>query len=306
MTVQLYDLGTTAPMEQLLIAEIGKEKAGKSRLAATGRKPVLFFDFDGRASSIAGTKDAYAISFRDNTGAIQPDALARFSEYLTLLEKGKNELSCLGFSSIDPMSGTFARTIVIDSITSLASAAMRYIKFTGGKAMARTISFGGMSVQFPGGFDAWNAEMATVEDLLLRTFALGTDVIVIFHETPEESPESTMDKAIYTGKVGIFPVRHQRLIRYFNEVWRVERGALQGPSAQSAIPRVITAPDYNFSIGATALNIDAVEVPDIAAMLAKHIARQGGNFTPTTMPATPAVAPAPMALSKIPGVVVTK
>lgn len=306
MSIQLLDLGEATAIEQLLIALIGKEKSGKSRLAATARKPVLFFDFDGRASSVAGTQDAYAISFRDNTGVIQPDALSKFSEYLTNLEQHKRDLSTLGFA-VEP--GTkFVKTIVIDSITTLASDAMRYIKFTGGKTMARTISFGGMNVQFPGGFDAWNAEMATIEDLILRTFALGIDVVAVFHETPEESPESTFEKPIYTGKVGVFPVRHQRLIRYFNEVWRVERGALQNASAQSAIPRVITAPDYNFAIGATALNIDAVEVPDIQAMLAKHVLRQGGSFVPAVMPATPQSVPAPMlqAPLKIPGIVQAK
>lgn len=304
MPFEMLNLSESNPFDQLLVSIVGAEKSGKSRLAATGRKPVLFFDFDGRAASIAGTKNAYAISFHDQTGYQQPDALVKFSECLTNLEKSHNDLASLGFPGVEQ--GTIVKTIVLDSITTLASDAMRYIKFTGGKTMSRKVSFGGMEVNFPGGFDAWNAEMATIEDLLLRTFALKTDVIAIFHETAEEANESTMEKPLYTGKVGIFPVRHQRLIRYFNEVWRVERGNPTNQTAQGAIPRVSVAPDYMFKYGTSAMNLDAVETPDIEAMIAKHIARQNGSFTPAAMPPTPSTVPAPMSLSKIPGVVVSK
>ncbi len=287
MPAKNYDLGTTTPFDQLLVALVGKYKAGKSRLAATAPGSVLFFDFDNRARSVAGRAGVYAVSYVDKTGHMQPDVFTDFLSKLTELEQYKCDLAMIGFS-VEP--GTvFAKTIVLDSCQTLSDAIMRYVLANGSKGVTRTISISGMNVNFPGGFDAWNAEIATIKDVLLRIMALGVNVIMTFHEQAEEAPESTSEHPVFTGRVGVFPVRHQRLLAYFNEVWRVVRNTPTGPGAQDAVPVVSTAPTYDFAYAASCLNIDANEVPDIQAMIAKHISRQG-SFAPAQV-STPAVKP---------------
>lgn len=300
MPSQMLNLENTQAFDQLRVALVGKEKSGKSRLAATGRKPVLFFDFDGRAASVAGVKNAYAISYLDQTGTKQPDAFTDFIGHLSTLEANNFDLASLNPELFSV--GTIVKTIVLDSITTMASDAMRYIKFTGGKTMGRAVSFGGMTVNFPAGFDAWNAEMATVEDCLLRVFASNKDVIVTFHETPEESPESTIDKPIFTGRVGIFPVRYQRLLRYFNEVWRISRTMSTDGTAQGAVPTVSMVPDYGFALGASTLNVGASEVPDIQQIIAKHSAN--GATRPASSQVLTSAQNVPVhSLATLPGVV---
>lgn len=302
MPIQLHDMSTTDAYEQLLIALVGKEKSGKSRLSATAPKPVLVFDHDGRARSLAGIAGVYAISYVDQTGFMQPDAFTSFISHLTALETNSCDLAYLGFPNLEP-GQVVAKTFVVDSVQTLAGNAMRYIKATGGKAMAREISFGGMSVRFPAGFDAWNAEMVTVEDTMLRIFAMKKNVIATFHEVAEEAPESTNESPVFTGRVGIFPVRYQRLLKYFNEVWRISRSMSQDGTAQGAIPSVSCVPDYSFALGASALNISAIELPNIEDMIAKHksgsvrssATQQQQQAAVATASATP--------LARIPGVV---
>lgn len=295
-------MSQTDAFDQLLIALIGKEKSGKSRLLATAPKPVLVFDHDGRARSLAGIAGVYAISYIDPIGGgQQPDAFTTFVSHLTTLEANGWDLAYLGFKNLEP-GQAIVKTVGLDSIQTLASNAMRYIKYTGGKAMGRPVSFGGMTVYFPAGFDAWNAEMATIEDTLLRVIGSRKNVIATFHETAEEAADSTIEHPVYTGKVGIFPVRYQRLLKYFNEVWRISRGNSVDGTAQGAVPSVSCVPDYSFALGASALNINAVEVPNIEDMIAKH---RSGSVKPqlTQASASQAVAAPTRSLANIPGVV---
>lgn len=272
-------------MDQLLIALVGQEKSGKSRLAATARKPILFFDWDGRAASLSGRKGVFAVSFVDNTGYLQPDAFNTYLQIMTQLEQNNFDLGCVSIDgkNFGVPQGTIIQTIVHDSITRMSRAVMRYILSNAAqnKGMARQVRVGALAINFPGSFEAWNAEMVAIEDALLRTFASKKDVIAIFHESPEEDPASTAESPIYTGRVGVFPVRHTRMLGYFNEVWRVTRGQGTG-TAQSAVPIVQTCPDYSFKLAASALDIQANEVPDIEAMINEHRSKHGGKLTPVT------------------------
>lgn len=308
MPFEINDMSETEAFDQLLIALVGKEKSGKSRLLATAPKPVLVFDHDGRARSLAGIKGVYAISYIDPIGFQQPDAFTNFVGHLTTLETNGWDLAYLGFKNLEP-GQAIVKTVAIDSIQTIAGNAMRYIKATGGKTMGRPVSFGGMTVHFPAGFDAWNAEMATIEDTLLRVFGSKKNVIATFHEVAEEAPDSTIEHPVFTGRVGIFPVRYQRLLKYFNEVWRITRGNSVDGTAQGAIPSVSCVPDYNFALGASALNINAVEVPNIEEMIARH---KSGTVKSTAASATASYAQqaptqsAPQrSLASIPGVVMT-
>src|SRR5947199_1415748 len=93
MPTELADMSVEAPFHKIKLAIVGKEKAGKSRLAATGRKNVLFLDHDNRRESVAGIPGVYAISFIDNSWPKQPEVYNETLDLLTLMEQSalKNE-----------------------------------------------------------------------------------------------------------------------------------------------------------------------------------------------------------------------
>lgn len=284
MPAELNDLEQQQPFDRILAILCGLEKSGKSWLAATGRKPILFFDFDGRAASLAGRKDVFAITFRDPVAShMQPDALNEMLTFISKLEQGEN-LKQLGFTNAGD---TYPKTIVIDSVTTMARAAMNYVTYSNPKDLSRQVNFGGMSVRFAKNFDAWNAEMSTVESVILRLFALKfpegrPDIICTLHQTEEEDKlSSTQEKKVFTGKLVVFPPRYKLLLKYFNEVWRIEQTPVilgQGSAQQSVYrPRVFTQPNHRFEYAATALDVDPTEDPDIDMMIAKHVARDAAK-----------------------------
>ena len=227
--IEATSLEKRKPFDRLLAAIVGVEKSGKSRLAATAETPVLIHDFDGRADALAGKKGVYALTYRDVGGVNQPSAFIDFLNILSQLELFKNDLSKIvvdGVAAFNCPDGTFVKTNVLDSIQWMAKAAMRYNLYSGGsiKGFTRNMAIGSINVRFPGGFDSWNAEMAALEECILRVFALKTHTLVTLHEQAEEAPGSTTEKPVYTGRVNIFPARYQRLLGLFNEVWRVSRG----------------------------------------------------------------------------------
>lgn len=243
--------------KRLRIAAIGKEKSGKSRLAATGRKPVLFLDTDQRRDSVAGIKDVFAITYADPPWPKQPEGFPEMLDTLTALERGATVGQLIEGSKDERTPAT----VVLDSVSTTSNLIMSYELYSN-KDLRREVSIGGkMTVFFPKSFDAWNAEMKTMESLVLRLLGLPMDVICIFHEAAEEAPDSTEEHPRYTGKVTPFPARHGRLLKYFNEVWRVERAG--------QIPTVQLAPNFFFT-AATTLLVDRVEKPDISDLIRLH------------------------------------
>jgi AAA domain-containing protein len=277
--IEATSLEERKPFDRLLAAIVGVEKSGKSRLAATAEPPVLIHDFDGRADSLAGKKGVFALTYRDVGGVNQPSAFTDFLDILHQLENTK-DLSRLVINGVrafpHAQSGTMIRTNVLDSIQWMAKAAMRYNLYAGAKikSFTREMSVGQITVRFPGGFDSWNAEMAALEECILRVFALKTHVLVTLHEQAEEAPGSTAEKPVYTGRVNIFPARYQRLLGLFNEVWRVSRGVSMDGKASGSIPIVKTTPTYDFAYGASAMLLDAEEEPNIYKMIQKHLVRE--------------------------------
>lgn len=287
--IEAESMTQVKPFERLLLALVGKEKAWKSRTAATGRKPVLFFDFDGRRASVAGVPDVYAITLRDPQGVgMMPTAFSDLLDILTALETNP-DLSELKFmvdgqlKNLFPTApkGTIPKTIVFpDSVRTCGNSARAYALYTN-PALRREISIGGkMVIHLSKSWDGWQAEVGMVEKGLLRVMGLPwkPDVISIFHETEEETGDSTAEKPKYTGRVGLYPVRYQGLIAYFNEVWRM---ALQQPVGDDAtsnpnkwVARAQTAPDSRFLVSASTMRVDQFEIPDISAMIEKHLARE--------------------------------
>jgi AAA domain len=265
MTMQLRVMSEEPPISKLKLAIIGKEKNGKSRLAATARKPILVHDFDGRAEALQGIPGVYVISYVDSGWPIQPTSAQDFLTNISKLEESL-DLAKLGFRVPE---NTFVKTNVVDSIVTFGGAFQRYALYNS-TDLRRELRIGSVKVFLPGGWDAWNAEMVPVENAILRLLAMPTDTIIILHETAEEAADSTSEKPRFTGRVGVFPVRYGRLIKYFNEVWRVHLEQSVGQNNQLVYrPKVYPLPTYEFDAASTMM-LDKVEEPDIAAMIAKH------------------------------------
>ena len=262
------------PFDQLKLALVGAEKAWKSRTAATGRKSVLFLDYDQRKEAVAGYKDVYAATFADRGGFYDPEAYSESLSFLTNLEESLF-LRKLGFN--DAPEDAEVQTIVHDSIQNMAKNAMRFALYNT-KEIRREIKIKGMdSIRIPGGWDAWKTEMEMVEACILRTMALRksnggkVDIIIVLHEVPEEAPNSTPEKPAYTGKVAVYPVRYKGILNLFNEIWRMElvppSNLKDGQDANIYIGRATTAADYTFNAASNLLVSQYIERPNIAEMI---------------------------------------
>jgi len=263
MPLEFHDMSQEQQGGKLKLAIVGHEKNGKSWLAATGRKNVLFHGFDQRSEALSGKKGVYELTYVDPQWPKQPESAQNFLTTLGKLEDSL-DLSKLGFKVPE---GTLVRTNVIDSVQTFAQAFQRYALYNS-KDIRRELTIGSMKVFLPGGWDAWNAEMVPVENAILRLLALPTDTIIVLHETAEETADSTSEKPRFSGRVGVFPVRYQRLIKYFNEVWRVKLTQSVVNNKSAYLPRVYPLPNYEFDC-ATAMDLDATEEPNIEAMISK-------------------------------------
>lgn len=278
MSIELRVMDQEPPVGKIKLALVGHEKNGKSWLTSTGRKRVLVHDFDNRAESLQGKPGVVVISYPDKQWPMQPEAAQKFLDILAQLENSLDLADLIPvLRRIEPTGKypeipkeSYIRTNVIDSIQTFGKAFQNYALF-GSKDIRRELNIGTQKVLLPGGWDAWNAEMVPVENAILRLLALPSDTIIVLHETAEETADSTSEKPRFTGRVGVFPVRYQRLIKYFNEVWRVKLTQATDPRTNKLayLPRVYPLPNYEFDC-ATAMLLDSVEEPNIEAMIAKH------------------------------------
>ena len=265
MPFELVNMETSDSTDQLRLALVGLEQSGKSRLAATCRKPALLLDFDGKKASIAKTPGLHAVSFKEVPYPHMPVTYSDSLDILTQIEKSTdlsqvNQKFNLG---LDIKSETMLKTVIVDSGFSFGRAIMSYILYTN-KDLRVTVNIGGkLEIHTPKSWAAWGAETNALENYLLRLFALGLDVIFILHEAAEESNDSTEKDPKFTGKQTVYPVRYKNLLKYFNEVWRVTR-------TDKGEPKVITVPEFYFATAGTTMKLDASERPNIEAMIAKH------------------------------------
>lgn len=282
--IDAKNMENESPAEFFRVAVVGAENNGKSHLCTTAPGVKLFLDYDQKKQAIAGKKDTYAVTLRDPIKMGQmPEAVEELLDILGGLETSldlyslKNKQGNRLFPEVKE--GTLIKSLIHDSMASLGSVIMRYELYNS-PDLRRSIKLGpNMEVQFPKGFDAWNAEMSGVSQIIMRSFALPVNVFCIFHERAEESPDSTVEKPKYTGRVGLFPVRYKDLLlKYFTDIWRVKLTQ----SGAVSLPKVYVKPDWQFDSG-TAMLLDPIEEPDIAKMIAKHKSRLGvGAPTPNT------------------------
>lgn len=267
MPLELQNMEEQTEIGKLKIALVGYEQNGKSRLASTAPKPVLFHDFDNKRESLRGIPGVFVMSYVDPQYPMQPTAAQDFLTTIGKLEQSL-DLADLGFNV---PKGTIIKTNVVDSMQTLGAASQRYAMHNS-PGLRREITFGGHKVYIPYGWDAVNAEMKEVENFVLRLMALPTNTIVILHETSEEADGSTPEKKIYTGRADVYPPRYRMMLKYFSEVWRVKLTQVVEGNKVYFAPRVYPLPNNEFDSGTTML-LDQVEEPDISKMIAKHHAR---------------------------------
>jgi len=238
--------------DQLKIAIVGPQKGGKSRLAATAfRKPIYFWDFDGRLISVSGMEGVYGKSYLETTNLKDATAWAQVMQDMNMFEYQKQK------------GQPIPATMVFDSMTFMMERAMRHV-LTFNPEGARKVFLNkkeGLFILAPQ-HDGYIGEESSVRNMINRAEELGCDIIACFHERAEEAPDSTEKDPKYTGKYSTHPPRAAKFLPLFNELWRVR------PNDQG-VYKVQTKPNYEFG-GATCLNISDEEVPDITKMIEKH------------------------------------
>lgn len=247
------DAALMTAIDQFKIAIVGPPKGGKSKLAATCRKPAFMAEFDGREASVAGTTGLTIKSYVD-VDPINPYGVSNF-----MIDIGKFE-----YSKSQNKLEDLPKTIIIDSMTYFAKAAMNFT-MANNSAGVTTLVLAGKKIRLARGYDPYEGEMGIMLGIISRCFALGVDVICCFHETDEEAPDSTQDKPKYTGKKNVHPPRLTKLLPLFNELWRVV------PDSSGKYEVQVKA-DYTFLGGTVLSGLLNKEEPNIEKMITKHLA----------------------------------
>lgn len=271
-----------SPTDILHVALVSPPKNGKSRLFATAPGVKLDLDFDQRRQSIAGIKDVYAITLKDPQFPRMPEVADECLDIMSGLEKSLDlaELKDRKGNKMIPEAqpGTILKSLAFDSIQSMAKCCAAHEMYNN-PDIRREISVGNglnaIKIHIQKSFDAWNAETKLVESIIFRAFALPINVFCMFHETAEETADSTDKEPKYTGRVCVYPVRYKNILSNFNEVWRVKLTNVNTPAGIRYLPRVYPLPDYALD-AATTMNLDPVEEPDIMRMIEKSKSRPKG------------------------------
>jgi len=273
--IQAISLKDAEAFGQLTLAIVGAPKSGKSTLASTGRKPMLFLDYDLRSEAIAGKANVFAVKMIDPPLPQTPTSIPDTFDILSSIERSKKvcDLSTAGgklFPNADP--SLELKTLVVDSANSIAKRSLNWI-LSSSKEIRHELNVAARPgsnafVHYtPKSWIGWVADVGLVESILIRCIATGLDTIVILHEAPEEAADSTEESPKFTGHITVYPVRYGRLLINFNEVWRMK--LIPGGPGGRYVPQVRVAQDWDFN-ASTCLQLDPVEKPDIAVMLAKQ------------------------------------
>jgi len=239
--------------ENLRIVILGQPKTGKSWFAATAPKPIAYYDFDRRASSLAGKAGVFVTTLFDST-VEKPTAMGDLEKELSMwqMKKAKGE----------PIPATF----VLDSVTYMKQC-MENELMKQDASLSRIVRVGtGKMVKIPSGWDVINAVQRYLQYWVTEFSALG-NIILVFHERDEKDRDkSTLTETKYTGRVTVDPQYLDKILSQFNEVFRIE---VDGQRKYTVSCR----PNNNV-LASTTLLIDAMEPPDLMAMLAKHKANK--------------------------------
>lgn len=245
----LVSADTIVPAERLKIAIVGKPKTGKSWMAATAPKPIMYYDFDGRAESIAG-RTGIKVKTLIDLDSQKPQAVMAIESDLAAFQYAKLEGR--------PVPATF----VFDSIT-------YFKKCMENELIKQESSFGrkirlGLSkqLQVAAGWDVINGVRGYLE-YIINSFSQLGNVIFVFHQRDEKDRDkSTKTETAYTGRQTVDPQYLETVLALFNEVYFIDIDYNNNYVVQVKA---------NAQAGAsTTLRLDANEKPDIAAMIEKH------------------------------------
>lgn len=238
-----------ANTDRLKVAVCGEKKSGKSKLIAdTARKPLFHYDFDDRRESIAGAKDTIIKTLVD-PDSTHPQAWGVLESDIASFEYAKSSGN-LRFKSLALDSATYLRQIAENQM----------MKDTNNLRKAK---IGLTQYQIAAGWDAVNYVHRMLYQLLRRLFALDIDIYLIFHTRNEKDKvKSSKEETIYTDRLVVDPQNLEILLPMFNETWRTYVD-MDGNF------KVQMRQDWRFN-ASTALRVEAVENPNIQAMLEKH------------------------------------
>lgn len=236
----------------LRIAIVGKPKVGKSWMAATAPGPVLVYDFDGRAASLAGKENVFVKTLVDESQK-SPTAMKSLEADLSIFKSNKFQ------------GKSVPRTFVFDSVTYMKKAMENEI-LSQSPFLGRAINlskFGAKQLLIPQGWDAINTVRGYCEYVFNEFSRLG-NVIFVFHQRDEKDRDkSTETKAAYTGRQTVDPQYLETLLALFNEVFYIDIQPYSG--------KYIVYTQFTDEVSAAStLLLEKEETPNISEMLEKH------------------------------------
>ena len=241
------------------IAIQGRPKTGKSRFAVTIPGSKMVYDFDDRAMSIQGTPNTMIKTLKDTL--TNPTAVQTI----------ETDLSNFKYRKIKGL--PIPENYIFDTVSNFIENGIKYAYLKENPKDGRALRVAGaLTVQIGISFDRINVTTRYLDYLLTEFAALG-NVIFVFHERDEkDKAESKPNDPKYTGLVTIEPQFASNILTFFNEVFRMQVTG-SGVANTPARYEVYCKPT-NEVTASTTLLVDAVEVPDLAQMIAKSKQRK--------------------------------
>jgi hypothetical protein len=227
--------------DRLKIAIVGEPKTGKSWLAATAPQPVLVFDFDDRAESLAG----------------KPGLIIRRKPSITQVHTDLSNMKARKYNN-----QKIPSTFVFDSVTYMQGA-MEAELLSSSPGLFRDVKMGGQVIKLRENWDVTNSILDRMR-YFIAEFSLLGNVVFVYHERPEkDKTKSTARETVYTGETTVDPQYLAVTLSLFNEVYRITvdyTGKFTVQCKQS----------YEFKASTTMVELDSNEPPSIADMISKH------------------------------------
>jgi len=237
-------------------AILGLPKSGKSWFASTAPGPIMYYDFDDRAISLAGKPNVHVKTLQDISQQ-NPTAMKELEKDLAHFKYRK-----LKGLPIPP-------TYVLDTATYLKKS-MENELFAQDSGLARRIKIGPdpkAYIMVGKNYDVINAVQGYFQYLIGEFSALG-NLIMVFHERDEKDKErSTPTETKYTGKVTVDPQYLANTLTLFNDVFRITATGGIGAAETKYTVNCKTNNEVNAS---TTLLVDSIEPPNFQDMLIKH------------------------------------
>ena len=236
------------------IAIVGPPGVGKSWLAYSFPGSIFAYDFDTREESLK----EYCKKFKrtDIEGKKYFDLDPNIPVAMAEMEK-----DIAMFEYLATQNKPIPETHLIDSMSYMRPA-MEHEIIRQQPTFARKVKINTSIVNVPSGWDVINGVTAYTEYIVGRLSALG-NVIMVFHEIDEgDRTKSTKEQKAYTGMKTIKPQYLSGILSLFDHVFRVKID-------YASQRKVQCQPDSDF-ITKTSMKLDAEELPDLAAMIAKH------------------------------------